>query len=109
MNYDRLKQRMSLVQKGKSILANFEGFQLNTEFMQKKPIGNFFEVQLGILNRNWTLEGFPQFGFHMSHQSSVQHTNHHGYKISSTQSQSDNALFRTTYNTSTVFAGYRFE
>jgi len=58
MNYDRLKQRMSLVQKGKSILANFEGFQLNTEFMQKKPIGNFFEVQLGILNRNWTLQVF---------------------------------------------------
>jgi hypothetical protein len=102
---------MSLVQQGKPILANFEAFQLNTEFMQKKLIGDFFEAQLEILNKNWTLKGFPQFGFYMSHihQSSVQHSNHHGYQMSSTQSQ--NALVWATYNTtfSTVFAGYRFE
>jgi hypothetical protein len=58
MNYDRLKQRMSLVQLGKSILANFGAFQLNTEFMQEKLIGDFFEAQFGILNRNWTLKVF---------------------------------------------------
>jgi hypothetical protein len=34
MNYDRLKQRMSLVRQGKRILLNFKAFQLNTEFMQ---------------------------------------------------------------------------
>jgi hypothetical protein len=100
---------MSLVQQAKPILPNFEVFQLNTEFMQKKLIGDFFEAQLGILNRNWTPRGFPQFGFHMSHihHSSVQHTNHHGYAIT----ECDSALMQATYNTTsfTVFAGYKFE
>jgi len=77
------------VQQEKPILANFEAFQLNTEFMQRKLVGDFFYAQLGILNRNLTLKGFPQFGFYMSHihQSSVQHSNHHGYQMSSRQSQ----------------------
>jgi len=43
MKYDRLKQRMSLLQQGKDILANFEAFQLNTEFMQKKLLANFLK------------------------------------------------------------------
>jgi Trk-type K+ transport system membrane component len=41
MNYDWLKQSMILLQQENPILANFEAFQLNTEFMQKKLLATF--------------------------------------------------------------------
>lgn len=101
------------MQQGKAILANFVAFQLNTEFMQKKLIGDFFEAQLGILNRNWTLTSFPQFGFHISHlhQTSAQHTDHHGYQMSSMLSR--NGIVHSSWQHTTphppVFADYKFQ
>ena len=69
---------------------------------RKNWLATFFETQLGILKRNWTLIGFPHFRFHMSdlQQSSVQHTDHHGYQMSSMQSQNVISVHvLATYNT----------